>query len=429
MARLLVSDSGSPGRILFVSSNETNWGGSEELWAQTAMVLARRGHRVTAAKPNLRVAHPRLAELRSLGCRMVDLAKVPVVPMRLCKLVLRFTRNASLVVQLSRLWVAVRMAKPDLVVLSQGGNWDGFLYGDILHRLGVPYVVIVQKASELYWPPDWARARCKALYGRSRRAFFVSRHNHRLTEEQIGQRVDQGMVVRNPFLHDWNTVLPWPKDQETLRLACVGRLYPMEKGQDVLLRVLARPKWRERAIEVSFYGAGEREEGLRELAAYLGVSGAKFRGFVDDVTGIWEEHHALILPTRAEGLPLVVVETMLAGRVVITTDIAGSSEVCEDGRTGFIAPACNEDDIDAALERAWQRREEWPAIAAAAAREIRQLVPSDPPAELARLLLEVIDSPEMVPEADVPCSKPHAEAFAPVGHDEPEAVVRRAAGG
>lgn len=401
--------SGTPRRVLFVSCNETNWGGSEELWAQAAMALAQQGHRVTAAKPNLRVAHPRLAELRRAGCRMVDLAKVPIVPMTLCKLLLRFTRNASLVVQLSRLWAAVKMARPDLVVLSQGGNWDGFLYGGILHRLGVPYVVIAQKATELYWPPDWARTRCKDLYGRARRAFFVSRHNHRLTEEQLGRRIPQGMVVRNPFLHDWNSVLPWPETAEPVRLACVGRLYPMEKGQDVLLRVLARPKWRSRPIQVSFYGAGERLEGLRELAGYLELDSVDFPGFVDDVTGIWKTHHALILPTRAEGLPLVVVETMLAGRVVITTDIAGSSEVCEDGRTGFIARACNEDDIDDALEQAWRRRGDWPGIAAAAAREIRQLVPADPAGELARLLLDAIDTPELPADTEQPPALPKAE--------------------
>ena len=112
-----------------------------------------------------------------------------------------------------------------------------------------------------------------------------------------------------------------------------------------------------------------------------------FAGFVDDVAGIWTDHHGLILPSRCEGLPLVVVEAMLSGRVSIATDAAGIAEVIDDGVTGFLAAAATEDGLDAALERAWQRRDEWPAIGAAAAVRIRELVPEDPAAELARMLL------------------------------------------
>lgn len=371
-------------KILFVSCNEVGWGGSEELWAQTAQVLARQGHRVSVAKPNLLRRQQVLDRLRRLGCAMTDLAKFPLLPKRVFGLMARISRQANLAMQLTLLWVRL-LRRPDLVVLNQAGNWDGFLYAQVLRRRRCRYVVIAQKATELYWPSDWMRPACRSLYSGASAAYFVSGHNHRLTEEQLGMSIE-ATVVRNPFLNDWATTLPWPADDGTLRFACVGRFYPMEKGQDTLLRVLGSAKWRSRPVAVSFYGAGDRVQGLRELAEWLGVC-ASFPGFVDDIRTIWADHHALALPTRAEGLPLVVVEAMLAGRVVVTTDVGGSAEVCRDGETGFIAASPDEHQIDAALERAWQRRDEWPQIGAAAAIAIRKLVPPDPAATFAALLL------------------------------------------
>ncbi len=127
------------------------------------------------------------------------------------------------------------------------------------------------------------------------------------------------------------------------------------------------------------------------MAAFHGLDNVSFPGFVRNVQGgIWALHHALILPTRAEGLPLVVVETMLAGRVTITTDVAGSAEVCTDGETGFIAAAPTEKAIDEAMERAWAARADWPAIGAAAAASIRKQVPPSPAKAFADIVQHLI---------------------------------------
>ena len=166
-------------------------------------------------------------------------------------------------------------------------------------------------------------------------------------------------------------------------------MYPMEKGQDLLLRVLARDKWRNRPLTVTFYGDGPNRVGIEEMAAHLELKNVTFGGFVRDVTAIWSEHHGLILPSRCEGLPLVVVESMLSGRVPIVTDVAGNSEVIENDTTGFLAAAPTEDSLDEVLERAWQRRGEWRAIGQEAARSIRTKVPQDPGAELAARLVAV----------------------------------------
>lgn len=261
-------------------------------------------------------------------------------------------------------------------------------------RLGLPYAIVSQKASELYWPRDWQQHTIAAVYRAARACFFVSEHNRRLTEEQFGFPLPRAAVVRNRFLVPWQPRTDWPGDRHEWRLACVARLHPTEKGQDLLLRVLARRRWRDRPLSVTFYGDGLQRASLERMARYHGLTNVTFAGFVRDVPAIWNDHHGLILPSRCEGMPLVLVEAMLSGRVPIVTDAGGNAEIVEDGATGYLAAAPTEDALEEAMERAWNERLRWREIGAAAAARIRTLVPREPERCFANRLIELVSSGE-----------------------------------
>ncbi len=385
-------------RIAFVSSNSLGWGGSEELWSAAAAELAANGHQVAAMKPGLG-KDARVARLRGLGVRLTDLRRLPPLPDRLVGLMVRFSWLIEIIIRASRLAVALRLFRPGLVVLSQGGNAEGLFYAKRIQRLGVPYVLIVQKVAEMYWPSDEQLEELRSVYAGARRCLFVSEHNLRLHEEQLGMKLANAEVVRNPFLVAWGRPAPWPGEEQGLRLACVGRLFPREKGQDIVLRVLARERWRERPVSLSFFGSGGHLEGLKATAAYLGLANVAFAGFAADVEAIWRDHHGLLLPSHCEGLPLALVEAMLSGRVAIVTDVAGHGEIVEDGVTGFLAAAPTADHVDEALERAWQRRSEWREIGEAAAERARSLVPPRPERVLADKIAEWAGEGRMSPGA------------------------------
>jgi glycosyltransferase involved in cell wall biosynthesis len=150
------------------------------------------------------------------------------------------------------------------------------------------------------------------------------------------------------------------------------------KGQDLLFAALAKPQWRDRPVRLSLFGTGQNERSLPIMARMFGLERVKFRGFVKDIEGVWADHHALVLPSRHEGMPLAVVEALLCGRVCVVTDVAGNTEFIDDGVTGFVAKAPTLPLVSDALERAWQRRTEWHAIGKAAAQAVRERVPSDP---------------------------------------------------
>jgi glycosyltransferase involved in cell wall biosynthesis len=278
-------------------------------------------------------------------------------------------------------------------MVSQGANFDGLAYSDLCRISGRRYVIISQKAADYLWPSDKDRVVMRSAFQSALRCYFVSRHNLQLTEFQIGETLMKAEIVHNPFLVSGSPLL-WPGNKDhSIKLACVARLETGEKGQDILLQVLARPRWRNRNLSVSFFGAGCNGKALSELAQRLELTNVDFPGFVSDVESIWKTHHALVLPSRTEGLPLALVEAMMCGRFGIVTNEGGSAEVLEEGRTGFIANSAKVDELDIAMERAWAMREQWESIGKAAAMAIRAMVPPDPVASFTARLLALVESP------------------------------------
>jgi glycosyltransferase involved in cell wall biosynthesis len=114
------------------------------------------------------------------------------------------------------------------------------------------------------------------------------------------------------------------------------------------------------------------------MAKMCAAENVNFLGQTDDVRAIWESHHGLLMPSRYEGLPLAIIEAMLCERIVVATDVAGNAEHVRDGIDGFIAEAPTVRHLDDALERAWQRRHEWPAMAKTAKQRLLAVMPEDP---------------------------------------------------
>ncbi len=373
-------------RLGFVSTmSGVPWGGSEELWSQTALRLAGEGERVAVNVPWWPQTVPQVEAVRQAGCAVTrrDAPPDPALPAKVRRRLRRLLRLPP-----PTHWLdAVR---PGLVVISQGAQGDGLPWMEECGRRGIPYVPVVHCADECYWPDPDTTARLRAGYEDALVVFFVSEGNRQFVRTQLAAPLPDARIVRNPCNVRRDADPPWPPDDGVWRLACVGRLEMRAKGQDLLFEVLRQAKWRERPLRVTLYGSGPSEGDLRRLQTLYGVESIEFGGFMPDVEALWARHHALVLPSRIEGLPLVIVEAMLCGRPCIVTDVAGNAELLGDGVTGFVAAAPRPARLDEALERAWARRDDWRAMGLRAAEEVRRLLPPDPiglfAAELRRLL-------------------------------------------
>jgi glycosyltransferase involved in cell wall biosynthesis len=187
-------------------------------------------------------------------------------------------------------------------------------------------------------------------------------------------------VIWNPFNVAFDAAPPFPtfSEKDGLLLACVGRLHPPSKGQDILLEALASPVWADRNWRLHLYGEGNMKETIERMTRQLGLSDRVVFGGYVAVEDIWARNQVLVMPSRFEGLPLAIVEAMLCGRTVVATQVAGNSEIIDDGLSGFLANAPTVQSLSEALERLWLRRAEVEQIGEAAKARIRQLVPPDP---------------------------------------------------
>jgi glycosyltransferase involved in cell wall biosynthesis len=203
----------------------------------------------------------------------------------------------------------------------------------------------------------------------------------RLFEKQVGCELGNAEVIRNPFNVAFNASPPWRplNDNSELHLACVARLHLPSKGQHILLEALADPVWRSRSWRLSFYGEGPMRNCIERMVQHLGLQDrVRLPGYATGIEKIWAENHVLVMPSRYEGLPLAMVEAMLCSRPVVATDVAGHSEIVDDGVTGFLADAPIASSVRRALDRLWERRVDLEAMGKAAGKSIRERVPKDP---------------------------------------------------
>ena len=115
-----------------------------------------------------------------------------------------------------------------------------------------------------------------------------------------------------------------------------------QKGQILLIEAAARLRDRGLDFELVIVGDGPMREEIERLIDQFDLQGrVRITGYLSN-QGVLQEilnARALVLPSFAEGLPVVIMEAMALGRPVISTHIAGIPELLEPGVNGWLVPA------------------------------------------------------------------------------------------
>lgn len=376
-----------------------HWGGSEELWSKTALDLAIKGVPVAVSMSDWSSMPPLTPNFLQAG---VKLQRRPIqnsVIRQVSRKVFPSQRAKSpRDIDIERFLTA---ANPKLVVLSDGSVLPPLELMELCEKKRLPFVIVGHANFQHWWPNDQDAARLRKVLPKAVRCFFVSKSNQGLVESQLGCKLENAEIVRNPFNVSIDAMPLWPSlevDGE-LRLACVARLDPSSKGQDLLFKSLACPAWLARRWRLSLYGDGPAKEGLQRFCARLGLRNrVLFAGHCSSIESVWTENHVLVLPSRWEGMPLAIVEAMICGRPVVATDVGGINEIVEDGVTGFLADAATPHSIQHALDRLWIRRQELEYIGTMAAQRIRKIIPADPVGVFSDRLLRLLCSERVTDE-------------------------------
>ena len=133
-------------------------------------------------------------------------------------------------------------------------------------------------------------------------------------------------------------------------LTAVIGLLNAAKGQDLALRALAEPGCE--GVHLIIAGMGEDEQACRELAKELGVAArVRFFGWCEEVPALLAALDFLLLPSRWEGMPYVVLEAMASRLPVVAAPVSGATDLVENGLTGFVTASASPEHLASGMKQ------------------------------------------------------------------------------
>lgn len=148
------------------------------------------------------------------------------------------------------------------------------------------------------------------------------------------------------FLHQ-----PYVPIPEAPRLVCVGRLCE-QKGHLLLVESAAQLAKSGLKFKLVLVGDGPLRPQIETMIAQLGLEDhIEITGWAssNDVQQQILASRAMVLPSFAEGLPVVVMEALALSRPIISTYVAGIPELVEPGVCGWLVPAGSVEDLTKAM--------------------------------------------------------------------------------
>ena len=129
--------------------------------------------------------------------------------------------------------------------------------------------------------------------------------------------------------------------------------YAREKGVLTILKAYAKMQCKEKLVLV---GKGSEEEKIRKFVSEnnlenrVQINGAIFG---EEMDRIIERAKVVLVPSEwYENGAFVALQALAKGKIVVASDIAGLSEIIQDGKTGFFAEPGNSDSFAVAIQRA-----------------------------------------------------------------------------
>ncbi len=284
---------------------------------------------------------PLEADIRELG--------VPYYP-------LKKTSELGLVM-LVELIALLNRLEPDIVHTHLFG---GHLWGEIASKLNrVPHLVFSEQNTDVDIGELKHRIKQVLSYGSSAVVAASDGIKKFLVEEE-NFPTDKITVIRNAVETGRFAQIPPAPFGEVMQLLAIGRLEP-QKGHDILLNALST--LRDVPWELTLVGEGSAKDSLVDLAIINHMHDrVHFVGTHMDVAPYLAASDVVVMSSRWEGIGLVIMEAMAAGRTVIASNVGGIPELIDDGVTGMLVPVEDVDALQVAIRRVWQNQ--------AAAREL-----------------------------------------------------------
>jgi colanic acid/amylovoran biosynthesis glycosyltransferase len=211
----------------------------------------------------------------------------------------------------------------------------------LVHALGGP-----EWSFTVHGPEEFDKSEFLGLAEKIRRCAFVVAISS-YGRSQLYRLVDHSLWPKVQVIHCGLEPSYFQEPADTwssaARLVCVGRLCE-QKGQLLLLEAARRLVSKKVSFELVLAGDGEMRDDVEKfITDHKLESHVRVTGWISgqQVRDEIKAARALVLPSFAEGLPVVIMEAMALKRPVISTFIAGIPELVHPGEHGWLIPAAD----------------------------------------------------------------------------------------
>jgi glycosyltransferase involved in cell wall biosynthesis len=155
---------------------------------------------------------------------------------------------------------------------------------------------------------------------------------------------------------------------DCIAIGVVANFYPQKNPKLALEAFFEARKRSERAVTLHFFGTGDLEVEMENLAGSMGLDGSVvFHGFRSDIRELLPGLDIFLSVAYSEAAPISFLEAMSAGLPIVSTPSIGALDMVEDDLTGLIAKQWNTRSVSEALTRAIENKQ-WRVAAGQRAR-------------------------------------------------------------
>ncbi len=248
----------------------------------------------------------------------------------------------GLIRSIGAVWRVVRDKRPTSIIFA--GFMPAFLYAPVLRLSTSARFVLWDHAPQNTFLKIKKLVFPLALKGIDRIVSIAPGTAAAMTE-YFGVSAGKITIIPNGVDPTRWQAIPPARDLSVLHIIMPARADLNQKDPITLIRAAAKLRKQGVAIDVTLVGSGVDEARVREAIEAEGA--AAFIHPVatsNDVPSLVAQHNVVCLSTKFEGLPTVVIEGMLARRIVLASRVAGCVDVIRDGENGFLFTAGSAED-------------------------------------------------------------------------------------
>jgi len=347
-------------KLAFYSSIGIPWGGSEVLWTDAALKALNQNHEILISVFDWPQQHSRINELKKNGARIIYRRTFfPSIFERFKKKVLNiFLKTGNKYTyheyfnEFNADHIFFNLSGGDEIAIDRN---DLFVF---IKQTKIPYSVFYHSLSTKKYLNEEESSNFRFVLNKSSNNFFTSDMQIELLKNQLNCTINNAMILNHPLREIY-----FEKDiviKDHVDLGIIGSLITRWKGQDIVINILSKEKWRNLKFTLNIYGDGPDKEDLIMLIKNKGLKNkVRIHEYVDDVNKIFSENDLILIPSKQDSGPIVLFEAMLAGKPVVGSNMGAIPDYLKTGYNGILSTGIDEDAFELAFELALKNKTKW----------------------------------------------------------------------